>query len=221
MRALFAIFPPLFALLFVVGLMIPSTLPLATRLLRETGPVEDLTAIFFLMAALIAVMVAVRNRRTSHKAWHAFVFAFSAGLFLLIALEEIAWGQHLLGFRPPDFIAGSNKQGEMTLHNLEAMHGRSDLMRLAFGAAGVIGMLFFRGPALERFAVPGHLASLMVTVLVMGILDEMEDHMSFPGSFGMAVHRSAEAVEMLCGLGALLYMWDKRRTISHPARAGR
>ncbi|TDI54325.1 MAG: hypothetical protein E2O93_09255, partial [Alphaproteobacteria bacterium] len=37
---------------------------------------------------------------------------------LLIALEEISWGQRILGFQTPEFLASSNKQGEATLHNL-------------------------------------------------------------------------------------------------------
>lgn len=37
---------------------------------------------------------------------------------LLAGLEEISWGQHLLGFNPAAFFLRHNRQGEANLHNL-------------------------------------------------------------------------------------------------------
>ena len=42
-----------------------------------------------------------------------------AVLFFVMAMEEISWGQRLIGFATPEGIAAQNWQGEFNLHNLQ------------------------------------------------------------------------------------------------------
>lgn len=44
-------------------------------------------------------------------------FIFLGFIFILGALEELSWGQHLLGFESAEIFAQHNKQQEMNLHN--------------------------------------------------------------------------------------------------------
>jgi hypothetical protein len=44
-----------------------------------------------------------------------FLLAFAS---LLFALEEISWGQRIIGFSPPDFFLVHNRQAEANLHNV-------------------------------------------------------------------------------------------------------
>lgn len=88
----------------------------------ENGLFENLTAVAFLMASIILARVYLTDdtgnrigkfvtRRNIFVLLLAIVFFFGAG-------EELSWGQHMLGFEPPDFIAEHNRQGELNLHNL-------------------------------------------------------------------------------------------------------
>ena len=43
-----------------------------------------------------------------------------AVLFLLVALEEISWGQRILGLNTPDFLVSHNLQKETNIHNLDS-----------------------------------------------------------------------------------------------------
>jgi hypothetical protein len=82
----------------------------------ERGLVENLT-VGFLLAALVCALLAWRERRRVR--WRLFgpaALVFAAGLFFF-AGEEASWGQHWLGFEPPEAIAERNDQGEFNLHN--------------------------------------------------------------------------------------------------------
>ena len=58
-------------------------------------------------------------------------FLAGLGLFCLwVALEEISWGQRLLGYRPPSYFLEHNYQQEFNLHNVL----ESDLRKLAVKA---------------------------------------------------------------------------------------
>lgn len=48
----------------------------------------------------------------------AVLYLFAAGVFFVIAMEEISWGQRFLDLESPEFFVEHNSQGEITLHNL-------------------------------------------------------------------------------------------------------
>ncbi len=67
---------------------------------------------FFLAAAVLAVVVAIRP---THYRWF---FALLALACSYVFLEEISWGQRIIGFDTPDFLKSRNLQGEANVHNL-------------------------------------------------------------------------------------------------------
>ena len=75
-------------------------------LTAEGGPFETATA---LALAALGVWAILRRRR-----W----WIVAGVLFLLAALEELSWGQHLFGFETPGWLRGRNHPGEANLHNL-------------------------------------------------------------------------------------------------------
>ncbi len=91
--------------------------PVYRRWMRgELGIVENLT-VAFLLAALVCALLARRQR--AQVRWRLFgpaSLVIAAGLFFF-AGEEASWGQHWLGFAPPEEIAARNDQGEFNLHN--------------------------------------------------------------------------------------------------------
>jgi hypothetical protein len=82
------------------------------RLSQEDGPVEWATVWSFAAAALLHARAALA-RGGLRRGFGALLAAFC----LVVAAEEISWGQRLLGYRSPDYFLEHNRQQELTLHN--------------------------------------------------------------------------------------------------------
>jgi hypothetical protein len=82
----------------------------------EDGPSEWLTALVFFAGAAVFAVRAWRGRRGGRLG--ALLYGTAAALLAFIALEEISYGQRLLGVATPAWLAEANDQGEITLHNL-------------------------------------------------------------------------------------------------------
>ncbi len=73
--------------------------------------------------------------------------------------EEISWGQHIFGFRPPEFVENINAQNEFNIHNLNisAMIGLSNdsffYYRLS-NITRVLNVLFFMICGIIWFVIP-------------------------------------------------------------------
>ncbi len=84
-------------------------------LAQEDGALEWCTFWAFLVAAGIAIAGASRAWRQRPLPW---CFAGLALFCFLVAMEEISWGQRLLGYRPPSYFLEHNFQQELNLHNI-------------------------------------------------------------------------------------------------------
>jgi hypothetical protein len=91
-----------------------SFLPHLAPLFAEDSLFESLTAVFALAAAILFAAGGVRAGKGLARA-----AALALGLgFLFIGLEEISWGQRILGWTTPAGWGAINYQGEANLHNL-------------------------------------------------------------------------------------------------------
>jgi hypothetical protein len=79
---------------------------LLAAMTEEGGPFETATALTLGIAGLWAA---------TRGGWR---WRACAAVLVIAALEELSWGQHLLGFATPSWLAGRNFQGEANLHNL-------------------------------------------------------------------------------------------------------
>ena len=87
------------------------------RLGREDGVFEVLTALSFLFASVILLWVFLREKN---------VWFLALGILLFVgAGEEVAWGQRIFGFTPPEAISKLNVQRELTIHNLEPLDSKN------------------------------------------------------------------------------------------------
>lgn len=116
---------------------------------REGGPVETGGAAALLLIAVAGYHLVFRSERrvAANRAGTAAILLL-AGAALLAMLEEISWGQHLLGFESPPFFLRHNRQGETNLHNLLP----AELFGLATNVVGYAAFVF--GPILLRLARP-------------------------------------------------------------------
>ena len=126
----------LILLVLVVGGMLANLEPEHYyRAGQEDGFLEWATFWAFALAAFRYLVVARRERHASGGIpW----FAVGLGLFcLLVALEEISWGQRLFGYRPPDYFLQENFQQEFNLHNVASTSLRKLVMLLILAGYGV------------------------------------------------------------------------------------
>jgi hypothetical protein len=82
---------------------------------QEDGIVEWATFVAFVMAAGWLVVVV---RRVSPSWWFQGACLLLAAFCLVVAGEEISWGQRLFGFKPPEVFLERNFQQELNLHNV-------------------------------------------------------------------------------------------------------
>ncbi len=81
-----------------------------------------------------------------------FVFGLAAFCFL-VAMEEISWGQRLLGYRPPDFFLEENFQQELNLHNVIDTGLRKLVLQIILLGYGVILSAANIWPPIKRVLV--------------------------------------------------------------------
>lgn len=95
----------------------------------------------FMVAAAIYFCSAYRQFKTEQFKFSLQMpwFVFGLGLFcLLVAMEEISWGQRLLGYRAPDYFLEQNFQQELNLHNIMDTSFRKLVMKIILLGYGVV-----------------------------------------------------------------------------------
>lgn len=83
----------------------------------ETGPGENITAIMFVISAVLAVLLA-RRKTALPVTWFRHSLYAIAVIALFVAGEEWSWGQHFFQWETPDWLAEINNQHETNLHNV-------------------------------------------------------------------------------------------------------
>ncbi len=112
----------LFAMLATVEIVALAMVVLAgfskdawSALAQEDGVVEWASFVAYMMAAGWLVIVV---RKASPSWWFKGACLLLAMFCVVVAGEEISWGQRLLGFKPPDVFLERNFQQELNLHNV-------------------------------------------------------------------------------------------------------
>lgn len=206
LASVIALFPVAVFFLGVLFLALPITRQGAIWLLEENHPVEMLTFVFLVAGGFRGLALAFRGHRHNEErlcVW--FYLIFSLGL-LLTAMEEVAWGQKLVDFQTPSGWRELNAQGEMTLHNVHVLQGRSELFRLTFGLGGLIGIWAARYPPLRKIAAPAILLSWFLVITAHSVVDVCNDIVPVQKDFDAAMYRLSELIEMLIGIAGFLYM---------------
>lgn len=198
--------PCLLFVVFAVFLKIPGARRETYWLLRENHPVELLTFAFLMFGTIRGLSLAWRLKRRGERAWVWWFYGlFSVGLFL-VGMEEVAWGQWLLGFETPAPWKEWNVQGEFTFHNHQDFQNSAFLLRFAFGLGGCLGVFVGRWPGLARLAVPRVLLPVFGLILAHGLVDCIAVFMLTGESFAPYWDALSEYVEMNIGLGGFLYL---------------
>ena len=130
--------------------------------LSELGPHEIGSGLLFLAAAVLAGHLVLRRRRVLPPKGRALIALLAVGM-AFIALEELSYGQHLVGWERPAFFETRNVQKETNLHNLYGQGGQRLLSNVGEIALPVVGLIlpavfhFFSNDAYDRNHWPRYL----------------------------------------------------------------
>ena len=117
---------PIYYLLFIYGFV--YIFPYGKNLIgiswfdwlrSEDGPLECFQFIEYLLSSIVALLIFVRRKKK--KEINSLVWLLIAFLALIIAGEEISWGERLTGIGI-NSISNLNVQGETNFHNLPFFH---------------------------------------------------------------------------------------------------
>ena len=118
------IFLHLIVVLFVCCVVLltsymPGQSGLLRKLTAEGGLFEwgSFFIAFTISAFALLIYFHSRGNKAFRKARRRFILVIAIGAYL-IAMEEISWGQRILGFESSDFFFKHNTQRETNLHNL-------------------------------------------------------------------------------------------------------
>jgi len=222
MRPNWAVVLMLFPLVTVIGfawtLSLHTTHLATTRLLLEGGPVEIITFLAFLGAA-VAALVAARRARTVSIGVSRFLLLFAIVAFVA-SMEEISWGQSIFDYDTPAAVERINAQGELNLHNLPGLDELNSFVLPAFGMFGLWMLRRWKRPLLRLLRPPLVLASYFAVITVAGLVAFITEWWIVRFSLGMVMAWLTEAIEMVMGLSCLIYATWKARVFgpSHTRR---
>ena len=108
------------------------------RLAVEDGVIENLSAINWLVGAIVLFVLCFQKRN---------LWLFLLAVFFTLCLgEEISWGQRMFDFHTPEFIQNNNFQGEFNMHNLnffERRYGQKNAWEIMYDLGRLFAIFWF------------------------------------------------------------------------------
>lgn len=172
-------------------------------LLNEDAMLEYATATCFLVAAAASLWTALRTTGGTRRLMCGVI-----GLgFFVVGMEEISWGQRILGFETPDAIQGINRQGELTLHNVVSGHLINDAIVVMILIWLVVSAVLWRKGRTEQLERSGWPMASMATAGIFLVVAVMLHWSPRP--------RFQEGTEAF--LGAAILVWTVERMVRYTA----
>ena len=144
--------------------------PVFRFLMREDSVLEWVQVLLMVAAMVLAARVALHLYRAGLVLPAALWLVFAAGC-LIIAGEEIAWGQRLLDLDAPEALDRVNHQKELTAHNIRGVQDTVNLIFVCAGLYGTAVAAYFRlrperrrSPMVQLLTPPLFLGSLFLIV---------------------------------------------------------
>ncbi len=182
------------------------------RAVQEDEFLEWGTFWAFLLAAGWFVIAAVRERRAQGGVpW----FHLGVALFcFVVAMEEISWGQRILGYRPPTYFLANNFQQELNFHNVVDTGLRKLAFKAILAGYGVALPLLAAWPAvgvrLRWLGVPAPHPAMVVPFALTALVYEV-----YPWS------HTGEWVELVAGLAFLYVSYLHASALTRPTEPPR
>jgi hypothetical protein len=206
----FIFFLPITVTLFIL-VILKSILgydnPSYERIMGEGGFVEYGTTIAYVLAFAFSIPIGKFFIRQGSKKL-GFFYYLLAIFFILVALEEISWGQTFFNWETPSVFQGHNVQQETSLHNLVWFHYnlRDAIIVISF-LIGFSALFFsfiklnYRLKQFIKYLLPDwFLASFFLTTLGVSILLKFQNYLIF------FVPKDQEFAELVLALGFFFFV---------------
>lgn len=198
------------------------------RLIRENGPIEMATFTVFLAGGVIALMATSRGRLMGTSPALLSVIGGFAIAWLFAGMEEISWGQSLIGFSSPAVMQRVNVQNEINLHNLEGVQNLHSFLLFVLGTVGLVCATTLDRWRFPELRIPGSVRVCFAVVAMLGLFDWITDNFPFGDPADTVIGMLAEVNEMVLALAGLLFAIELaarftavarvRETLADPAR---
>lgn len=181
------------------------------RIFHEDGPAEVTQAIFYLASSLLAAVISTRLKSLSYRRL-SLLYAFFAAITALFAMEEISWGQRLMGFDSPEYFVENNMQREVNLHNLDSIGFDGEFGFLVNTVVGITVLYIafawllvrprvFLSPPLSHYLIPSWYFSGYFFLPILWSAGA-----GGPAWMAATLPHEQEFAEMLYATGCLLFM---------------
>ena len=155
---LVAVFPIIFMLTLLYVYQFESDFPnIYWGLLREDGLFESLQWLCYFSSGLmglysfLTVMKLKPKLKIKPLTFQAIFLLLFSILSILIAIEEISWGQRIFGIKSNNFFLMYNVQKESNIHNLSLIQENIQFFYIFIGLFGSFGWLFKRNCSANGF----------------------------------------------------------------------
>jgi len=180
------------------------------RIASEDSYIEWMTFWSYLIGTALFAAAARRQHRTGQLSW----FLAGISLFcLIVAMEEISWGQRLIGYQPPIYFLKSNSHQEVNFRNIMRSDLRQNAFLVVIAGYGVLLPIALNVPRvgrwLRRLAIVGPSVWLIPSFIAAFAL-----YWSYPWMF------TGEVVELMLGLGFLFTGIACLQSYAHASRRG-
>ena len=211
-------YPVLLTLLFSFLLVFHPTRSITKWVLLENRPVELMTFIAFFLASIAGIVLIIKMKNTGENLTVLVFFGLFAFASFLVGMEEIAWGQWLIGFETPANWKAMNIQGETTLHNLPGLHGWSEVPQTFFGLAGIVGIWLSEKKYFPHVHVPLILIVSFVVIAFMAGFDLLTDNLQISTIpiLDWLFGQIDELTELIIAMTCFLFIWLNLRRIKKP-----
>ncbi len=193
-------------------------LPIGTfnQISNEDGIIESLGALWFATGCIIFFLGFSKIRQKSQPSQFAKYYYFLFGLFLFLCLmEEISWGQRILGIKTPAFVEEVNHQKEINIHNLEiftninsAFSSQSIFTGVWFVLCILIPLANRYNRVLQGFVLKKDIPMVSLSIGSIFLLNYLLSKMAYAQKYGLErlLDVGPEIVEMRESNFAFLYM---------------
>lgn len=184
---------------------VPETRPVGRMLIHENGPVEMATFLAFLAGGVVALFAAwrIRNTRDTGRLLPLIVaFAFA---WVFAGMEEVSWGQSLIGFASPQGMDRFNVQNETNVHNLEGVQNLHSFLLFLLGAGGLTIAAVIERRRYVDLRVPGSTMLCLGVVAFLGLFDWITDNFPFGNPADTIIGMLAEVNELVLAVAGLLF----------------
>ena len=198
-------FPLILSTIFIL-IRVSMGLEAWKKMNTEGGFIEYGTSLAFLLAAIFALPIGKFFMSQKQKFFGYLYYLITAGAFF-IGMEEISWGQKLLGFESSEFFQNYNSQSEITLHNLIWINEYLDKGLMFVALIAAISWLVYQLISKNsynyqaKFMIPRwFLSSFFMIVFIFFYLIE------YIKTWNHSIATFQESIELIFSLGCLAFI---------------